>query len=79
MFTYPKQLRQTCITYFKQRCDVDIDHETADMYLDSFADFYECMENIIKNSTTDFDSRDIRFLDKPDRVEQKTDTLKNQS
>ena len=79
MFTYPKQLRQTCITYFKQRCDVDIDHETADLYLERLGAFYSAMESIVKNSTTDFDSRDIRFLDKPDRVEQKTDTLKNQS
>jgi len=52
MFTYPKKLRETCITYFKERCNVQIDHETADLYLDSFADFYECMENIINNSTT---------------------------
>ena len=46
MFNYPKQLRQTCITYFKQRCDVDIDHETADIYLESLSTFYECMESM---------------------------------
>jgi hypothetical protein len=77
VFTYPKQLRNKCISYFKQRCDFDIDHETADIYLDNFADFYEAMENIVKNSTSNFNSKDIRFLGQPDRVEQKTDTFKN--
>ena len=79
MFTYPEQLRNRCISYFKKRCGIDISNETADMYLDSFADFYDAMESIIKNSTTDFNSRDIRFLEQPERVEQKTNTLKNQS
>jgi len=78
VFTYPKQLRQRCISYFKKRCGIDISDETADMYLDSFADLYDCMESIIKNSTTDFNSKDIRFLEQPDRVEQKTNTFKKQ-
>lgn len=77
MFTYPEQLRNKCIAYFKRRCNFDIDHETADIYLDNFADLYGAMENIIKNSTTDFNSKDIRFLEQPDRVEQKTNTFKN--
>jgi len=77
VFTYPEQLRNECIALFKEECDVDIDHETADIYLDNFADFYEAMESIIKNSTTDFNSKDIRFFEQPDRVEQKTNTFKN--
>ena len=78
MFTFSEQLRQECIAFFKEECDVVIDHETADMYLDSLADFYVAMENIIKNSTTDFNSKDIRFLEQPDRVEQKTNIFKKQ-
>jgi len=46
MFTYSKKLRGECITYFKEVCDVDISDETADVYLDSFADLYICMESI---------------------------------
>ena len=78
MFTYPEQLRAKCISYFKKRCSIDISNETADMYLDNFADFYDAMESIIKNSTTDFNSKGIRFLEQPDRVEQKTNTFKKQ-
>ena len=77
MFTFSEQLRKECIAFFKEECDVDISNETADIYLDNFADFYDAMKSIIKNSTTDFSSRDIRFLEQPDRVEQKTNTLKN--
>ena len=46
MFTYSKELREECIAFFKEDCDVDIDHETADVYLESFSDFYECMESM---------------------------------
>jgi len=49
VFTYPEQLRAECKAYFKEMCDVDISDETADQYLDSFADLYEGMENILKN------------------------------
>jgi len=52
MFTYSEQLRKECIAFFKEECDVDIDHETADIYLDNFADFYSAMEGIINNSET---------------------------
>ena len=52
MLSYPKKLRKECITYFKEVCDVDISDETADIYLDSFADLYTGMENIIKNSVS---------------------------
>ena len=77
MFTFSKQLRQECIAFFEEECNVDISNEIADIYLDNFADFYDAMESIIKNSTTDFNSKDIRFLGQPDRVEQKTNTFKN--
>jgi len=77
VFTFSEQLRKECIAFFKEECDVDISNETADIYLDNFADFYDAMESIIKNSTTDFNSKDIRFLEQPDRVEQKTNTFKN--
>ena len=46
MFTYSKKLREECITYFKEVCDVDISDETADVYLDSFSDLYTGMESI---------------------------------
>ena len=49
MFTYPQELRDECKNYFKEMCDVVIDDETADSYLDSFADLYVGMENIINN------------------------------
>ena len=78
MFTYSEQLRNECIAFFKEECDVEIDHETADLYLERLGDFYRAMESIIKNSTTDFNSKDIRFLEQPDRVEQKTNTFKKQ-
>jgi len=46
VFTYSEQLRNECIALFKEECDVEIDHETADIYLKSLGDFYECMESI---------------------------------
>ena len=46
MFTYSKQLRKECISYFKEVCEVDISDETADLYLDSLGTFYECMESM---------------------------------
>ena len=49
MFTYSEQLRNECISYYKKVCDIDIDHETADEYLDSFADLYKGMENILND------------------------------
>ena len=49
MFTYPQELRDECKSYFKERCKIDIDDEIADSYLDSFADLYVGMENILKN------------------------------
>lgn len=49
VFTYPEQLRAECKAYFKEMCNVEISDETADQYLDSFADLYEGMENILKN------------------------------
>lgn len=47
MFTYSKELREECIAFFKEECNHDIDHETADIYLDSFAELYKGMENLI--------------------------------
>lgn len=47
VFTYPEQLRTDCKTYFKERCHVEISDETADIYLDSLADLYECVEDIL--------------------------------
>ncbi len=49
MFTYSKQLRNECISYFKEVCSLDINHETADKYLDSFADLYTGMENLLSD------------------------------
>ncbi|NCN25544.1 hypothetical protein GW935_02705 [Candidatus Falkowbacteria bacterium] len=48
MFTYSKELREECISYFKEICDVDIDDETAEIYLESLGTFYECMESMAK-------------------------------
>ncbi len=50
MFTYSEQLRKECKTYFKEICNVDISDETADIYLDSFADLYEGMENLLSDN-----------------------------
>ena len=49
MFTYSEQLRNECIAFFKEECNFDIDHETADEYLDSFADLYTGMKNILSD------------------------------
>ncbi len=46
VFTFSEQLRNEFILFFKEECDVVIDHETADMYLDSLSTFYECMESM---------------------------------
>jgi hypothetical protein len=47
VFTFHEQLRTDCKAYFKERCHVEITDETADLYLDSLADLYECMEDIL--------------------------------
>lgn len=49
MFTFSEKLREECKAYFKEVCDVDISGETADMYLDSFADLYTGMENLLSD------------------------------
>ena len=49
MFTYSEKLREDCKAYFKEVCDADISDETADMYLDSFADLYTGMENLLSD------------------------------
>lgn len=49
MFTYSKKLREECIAFFREKCKVDIDHETADIYLDSFADLYTGMKNLLSD------------------------------
>ena len=54
VFTYPEQLRAECKAFFKEMCDVEISDETADQYLDSFADLYVGMENILKNQWLNF-------------------------
>lgn len=46
MFTYSKELREECIAFFREECKVDIDHETAEIYLESLGTFYECMESM---------------------------------
>ena len=46
MFTFSEQLRNECIAFFKEECNFDIDHETADIYLESLSTFYECMESM---------------------------------
>ena len=50
MFTYSEKLRQECINYFKEVCGDDISNETADLYLDSFADLYTGMENLLSDN-----------------------------
>ena len=49
MFTYSQELRDECKSYFKERCKIDIDDETADLYLDSFADLYTGMKNLLSD------------------------------
>ena len=49
MFTYSQELREECKSYFKERCKIDIDDETADLYLDSFADLYTGMKNLLSD------------------------------
>lgn len=49
MFTYSKKLREECIAFFSEECNIDIDHETADIYLDSFADLYTGMKNLLND------------------------------
>ena len=46
MFTYPQELRNECKNYFKEECNVDIDDEKADLYLESLANFYSAIKNI---------------------------------
>ena len=50
MFTYSEKLREECKAYFKKVCNVDISDKTADMYLDSFADLYTGMENLLSDN-----------------------------
>jgi len=49
VFTYSEKLREECKAYFKKVCNVDIPDETADIYLDSFADLYTGMENLLSD------------------------------
>ena len=49
MFTFSEKLRNECKAYFKEVCNADISDETADEYLDSFADLYTGMENLLSD------------------------------
>ena len=49
VFTYPEQLRAECKAFYKEMCDVEISDETADQYLDSFADLYTGMKNLLSD------------------------------
>lgn len=46
MFQYSEKLRKECIAFYREECNFNIDHETADIYLESLATFYECMESM---------------------------------
>ena len=47
VFTFSEQLRSECKTYFKEMCNVEISDETAELYLNSLADLYGAMKNLL--------------------------------
>ena len=49
MFTFSEKLRKECILFFKEDYGININNETADEYLDSFADLYTGMENLLSD------------------------------
>ncbi len=47
VFTFSEQLRNECKAYFKEICGIEISDETAELYLNSLADLYGAMKNLL--------------------------------
>jgi translation initiation factor 2 alpha subunit (eIF-2alpha) len=45
---YSEDLVKDIQDYYKKKCNVDLDEEIANEYLDSFADLYRCFKELIQ-------------------------------
>jgi hypothetical protein len=45
---YSEDLIKDIQDYYKKKCNVDLNEETANEYLDSFADLYRCFKESIR-------------------------------